>query len=167
MTAADVPLFENRDWTVSPSGLEHKGTGYFIGRDLIGDRRGDGLWSWPVHIAEKLWVRPTSFAEAFTGALHAYDIPPDAELAASFAAGAEAAGRAEGFLGPAGPDTIRVGPNQAAWADEPDLPAWAAWPEGEPDQVRRCDLPSDLPSPANRGAGRGDGRASGATWAAS
>ena len=149
MTTADAPLFENRDWTVSPSGLEHKGTGYFIGRDLIGDRRGDGLWSWPVHMAEKLWVRPTSFAEAFAGALQAYDILPDAELAASFAAaGEEAAGRDRSSLRPTGRDAIRSQPAEADWLD---LPAWAR-PERGPDQGRPRVPRTDLPSLTDRGA---------------
>ena len=164
MTAAEVPLFENRDWTVSPSGLEHKGTGYFIGRDLIGDRRGDGLWSWPVHMAEKFWVRPTSFAEAFTGALHAYDILPDAELAASFAAaGEEEAGRDRGFLRPTDRDAIRSRPAEADW---PDLPAWAR-PEEGPDQGWPRVPRPDLPSPAGRGVfgRRGETAAGGACMA--
>ena len=132
MTAtADAPLFENRDWTVSPDGLEHKGTGYFIEREQVGDRRGDGLWSWPVHMSEKSWVRPESFAEAFMGAVLAYGVSPDAELAASFVASGRQGAERDGprFPPAAGPDAIRI-----ASADEPDLPGWALplEPSGRP-----------------------------------
>ena len=48
----DMHLFANDDWTVTPEGLEHRGTGYFIGRDELGHRRADGLWTWPLHMAD-------------------------------------------------------------------------------------------------------------------
>jgi hypothetical protein len=139
MTAtAEVPLFENPDWILSAGGLEHKGTGYFIGRDLIGDRRGDGLWSWPMHMSEKIWVRPESFAQAFSEALVTYGLVPDAALAASFIASApDRAERDRRRLYPsAGADAIRIRPEAglAAPADEPDLPAWAL-PHGRPDRA--------------------------------
>jgi hypothetical protein len=49
----DRLLFENEEWVVGESGLEHKRTGYFIGRDVLSQRRADGIWLWPLHVAEK------------------------------------------------------------------------------------------------------------------
>jgi hypothetical protein len=80
----DMHLFTNEDWTVTPEGLEHRGTGYFIARDELGHRRSDGLWIWPVHMAEKLWCAPALFAEAFMQAVRAYGLEADAGLALSF-----------------------------------------------------------------------------------
>lgn len=62
-------LFENADWRLSPSGLEHKANGYFIAADEVADRRSDGGWSWPAHLAEKLWYRRELFEPAFAQAL--------------------------------------------------------------------------------------------------
>ncbi len=78
------PLFENEDWAVVESGLEHKRTGYFIERDALAHRRGDGLWLWPMHVAEKSWCRMTPFMEAFSCAAQAYGLSPDVDLARSF-----------------------------------------------------------------------------------
>ena len=83
---AEGLLFENEDWTVTPAGLEHKRTGYFIESALLGDRRSDGLWSWPLHMAEKLWCAPALFAEAFLRAIRACAIEPDRSLALSWQA---------------------------------------------------------------------------------
>jgi hypothetical protein len=83
-TAEELFLFANADWTVTPDGLEHRGNGYFIAREELGHRRSDGLWTWPVHMAEKLWCAPSLFAEAFMQALRAYGLEADAELALSF-----------------------------------------------------------------------------------
>ena len=80
----DMHLFANDDWTVTPEGLEHRGTGYFIGRDELGHRRADGLWTWPLHMAEKLWCAPALFTEAFMQAVRAYGLEVDAGLALSF-----------------------------------------------------------------------------------
>ena len=77
-------VFENDEWAVTEAGLEHKGIGYFIEREQLGMRRTDGLWNWPLQLAEKTWYRPQPFAEALAQALRAYDIAPDAALAASF-----------------------------------------------------------------------------------
>src|SRR3712207_4782638 len=68
------PLFENEDWAVVDSGLEHKRTGYFIEREVIAQRRSDGLWLWPLHVAEKSWCRMTTFTEAFSCAATAYGV---------------------------------------------------------------------------------------------
>lgn len=87
-------LFANDDWTVTPEGLEHRGTGYFIPREAVAHRRSDGLWTWPVHMAEKLWCAPGLFAEAFMQAVRAYGFEADAGLALSF----HDAGRIEGEL---------------------------------------------------------------------
>jgi hypothetical protein len=122
-------LFETRDWRVCADGLEHKPTGYFIGRGQIADRRSDGLWSWPAHMAEKTWVRPEPFLDAFAGALRAFGMAPDASLAASFAAGIAPAERDGRWPPPAGPDAIRVPARRSEAAEEFDLPAWAL-PDG-------------------------------------
>jgi len=86
MTAVteERPIFENEEWLVSESGLEHKRTGYFIERDSLGQRREDGLWTWPLHMAEKSWCGLQPFSEAFTCAAAVYGIGADAELAQSF-----------------------------------------------------------------------------------
>lgn len=78
------PLFENEDWAVVESGLEHKRTGYFIERDVLAQRRSDGLWLWPLHVAEKSWCRMATFMEAFSCAASAYGVSADVELARSF-----------------------------------------------------------------------------------
>jgi hypothetical protein len=76
-------IFENEEWLVSESGLEHKRTGYFIERDSLGQRREDGLWSWPLHMAEKSWCGMQPFSEAFTCALSIFGIGTGVELAQS------------------------------------------------------------------------------------
>jgi hypothetical protein len=82
----DPLLFENDEWAVTEAGLEHRRTGYFIGAEQLGERRPDGLWSWPIHMAEKSWCAPEAFSEAFMHALAACGLQPDADLARSFAA---------------------------------------------------------------------------------
>jgi hypothetical protein len=77
-------LFENADWRVAADGLEHRGTGYFIARETIAQRRGD-LWEWPMHLAEKSWCTPRSFREAFLAAVTAFGIETDSGLSQSFA----------------------------------------------------------------------------------
>jgi hypothetical protein len=84
LIAEDRTHFENEDWAVMESGLEHKRTGYFIARDEIASRRSDGLWSWPLHMAEKTWCDMPAFTEAFSCAAHLYGVPADADLAQSF-----------------------------------------------------------------------------------
>lgn len=79
-----APIFENEEWLVTKDGLEHKTTGYFIERESLGQRREDGLWTWPLHMAEKSWCAMTSFAEAFSCAASVYDIEAGAELAQTF-----------------------------------------------------------------------------------
>lgn len=78
------PIFENEEWLVTGSGLEHKATGYFIDRESLGQRRDDGLWTWPLHMAEKSWCKMTTFAEAFSCAAAVYDIKAGADLAQTF-----------------------------------------------------------------------------------
>lgn len=67
-------IFENDEWLVSELGLEHKHTGYFIERDGVANRRGDGLWTWPMHMSEKTWCGMPCFIEAFLEATSAYRI---------------------------------------------------------------------------------------------
>ena len=75
------------DWRLREDGLEHKGTGYLIAREEIDYRRGDGLWTWPMQLAEKAWCAPVGFRRSFLAALDRYGIAPDAALARSFAIG--------------------------------------------------------------------------------
>lgn len=71
-------LFENAEWRVSASGLEHKANGYFIDAGQIGERRAGGEWAWPAHMDEKLWCEPASFRQAFARALSAFGHRKDA-----------------------------------------------------------------------------------------
>jgi len=84
VTTDMCPIFENEEWLVTEAGLEHKTTGYFIERESLGQRREDGLWTWPLHMAEKSWCAMTPFAEAFSCAASVYDIATGAELARTF-----------------------------------------------------------------------------------
>jgi hypothetical protein len=77
-------IFENEEWLVTEGGLEHKTTGYFIDRASIANRRDDGLWTWPLHMAEKSWCAMMPFAEAFSCAASVYDIEAGADLAQTF-----------------------------------------------------------------------------------
>lgn len=73
------------DWCLTADGLEHAATGYFIEREVIGARRADGLWEWPLQLAEKAWCRPAPFAAAFRAALDRFAIAPDEALDLSLA----------------------------------------------------------------------------------
>ena len=77
-------IFENEEWLVTESGLEHKTTGYFIDRASVPNRRDDGLWTWPLHMAEKSWCAMMPFAEAFSCAASVYDVETGADLARTF-----------------------------------------------------------------------------------
>ena len=77
-------IFENEEWLVTEGGLEHKTTGYFIDRGSVANRRDDGLWTWPLHMAEKSWCAMMPFAEAFSRAASVYDIETGADLAQTF-----------------------------------------------------------------------------------
>lgn len=78
------PIFENEEWLVTQDGLEHKRTGYFITRESLGQRREDGLWTWPLHMAEKSWCSMMPFAEAFACATSVYNVETGADLARTF-----------------------------------------------------------------------------------
>lgn len=99
---AEVELFGNEDWSVQADGIEHRNTGYFIAREALTRRRGEGLWDWPLQMAEKRWCRPSLFREAFLAALDRFGITRDADLVRSFALGygirAVVAPAAENFL---------------------------------------------------------------------
>lgn len=86
MTAmTDVrPIFENEEWLVTEDGLEHKDTSYFIERESLGQRREDGLWTWPLHMAEKSWCTMAPFTEAFSCAASVYQCEAGPELAQTF-----------------------------------------------------------------------------------
>ncbi|SDN21707.1 hypothetical protein SAMN05216360_106310 [Methylobacterium phyllostachyos] len=84
---AEAELFGNDDWSVQADGIEHRDTGYFIARAALATRRAEGLWDWPLQMAEKRWCRPSLFREAFLVALDRFGIPRDAELIRSFALG--------------------------------------------------------------------------------
>ena len=75
------------DWRLHEDGLEHRGSGYFIAREEIAFRRGDGLWTWPMQLAEKAWCAPLGFRRSFLAALDRYGIAGDAALDRSFALG--------------------------------------------------------------------------------
>ena len=77
-------IFENEEWLVTEGGLEHKTTGFFIDRGSVANRRDDGLWTWPLHMAEKSWCAMMPFAEAFSRAASVYDIETGADLAQTF-----------------------------------------------------------------------------------
>jgi hypothetical protein len=83
----DVILFENADWRVIADGLEHRETGYFIGRDGLGRRSETGLWEWPLHLAEKSWCSLLPFRDAFHAAADLFDVERDEALAQSFVTG--------------------------------------------------------------------------------
>lgn len=75
------------DWRILDDGLEHVASGYFIAREEIESRRGDGLWTWPMQLAEKAWCAPLGFRRVFLAALERYGVAADADLARSFALG--------------------------------------------------------------------------------
>ncbi|GJE62441.1 hypothetical protein [Methylobacterium trifolii] len=87
MVEAQTVPFRNDDWSVSADGLEHRATGYFIDGEALAARRGEGLWDWPLQMAEKRWCRPSLFREAFLAALDRFGIERDAALTESFALG--------------------------------------------------------------------------------
>ena len=72
-------------WRLTPDGLEHLGTGYFIEREVIDARRPDGMWEWPLQLAEKAWCHPAPFAEAFRAALARFAVAVDETLDLSLA----------------------------------------------------------------------------------
>jgi len=78
------PVFENEEWLVTESGLEHKTTGYLIEGESLANRRSDGLWTWPMQMAEKSWCAMRPFMEAFIRAAAVYNIRTGAELEQSF-----------------------------------------------------------------------------------
>lgn len=83
MTAA--ALYENDAWLVTADGIEHKATSYFVEREAMAQRRSDGLWTWPLQLAEKSWFEARDFTRAFLHALLAYGVRPDPALATSLA----------------------------------------------------------------------------------
>ncbi len=118
--AGAAVTFRNDDWSLSEDGLEHA-SGYFIGRSVIAARREEGLWDWPLQMAEKRWCRPSLFCEAFLAALQAFGLERDAGLGRSFALGfgiRSGQGDADGFvslgdlLRPATPETARPAPQR-------------------------------------------------------
>ncbi len=81
------PASPDRDWRLLDEGLEHPASGYFIAREEIASRRGDGLWTWPMQLAEKAWCAPLGFRRVFLAALDRYGIAADEGLTRSFALG--------------------------------------------------------------------------------
>ena len=117
--ACAAPTFRNDDWFLSEDGLEHR-NGYFIGRGVIDARRDEGLWDWPLQMAEKRWCRPSLFREAFLAALDLFGLERDEGLGRSFALGfgiRAGQGAGEGFqaLG----DLLRPGGRNEAEAPLP------------------------------------------------
>lgn len=98
-----VGSFANAEWAVLEDGLEHRATGYFIAGPMLGARRRDGLWEWPLHLSEKSWCNPRLFREAFLAALDRFGFEHDDRLTRSFAVGfgrtsASGAGARDGFV---------------------------------------------------------------------
>lgn len=119
--------FRNDDWSLSDDGLEHRETGYFIGRGVLDARRAEGLWDWPLQMAEKRWCRPSLFREAFLAALDQFGLERDAALGHSFAVGfgiRAGQGAGEGFLSLG--DLLRPAPRGAEKPVPVRLPARAA-----------------------------------------
>lgn len=94
-TAAPV----TRDWEVTGDGIEHLDTGYFISATVLASRRCDGLWEWPMHMAEKSWCSARPFREAFLAALDLHGIDADDALTRSFAVAAGTRSAASGVAG--------------------------------------------------------------------
>ena len=88
----DDIIFEGEGWTLRGAGLEHA-NGYFIDRHELAARRSDGLWAWPLQMAEKAWCAPQAFIAAFLRALDAFGIEADARLGPSLAALRHGGGR--------------------------------------------------------------------------
>ncbi|MCJ2053118.1 hypothetical protein [Methylobacterium sp. J-070] len=120
---AEAELFGNDEWSVQADGIEHRATGYFIAREVLAARRAEGLWDWPLQMAEKRWCRPSLFREAFLAALDRFGIGRDADLIRSFALGygirAVVAPAAEAFVTLAdvlqprqAPETVRAASRQ-------------------------------------------------------
>ncbi len=162
-TVKTPSIFENEDWLVTPAGIEHKGTRYAIDRERLGDRRGDGLWAWPLHMAEKSWCRMPGFAEAFARAASAFAIPADEALARSFAlAGAPEPGAADLLqLGDAARISLAgLAPPPAPRPDEPAGEAFHkaraardAGQRGLPRTPTARRAPEDRPAPLLRTGG--------------
>ncbi|GEP10312.1 hypothetical protein [Methylobacterium gnaphalii] len=101
MDAHGGVLFANDDWQLLPEGLEHRATGYFIEREALAARRSDGLWAWPLQLAEKSWCTPHLFREVFLAALDRFGLAADEALSRSFAVGfglRPALGGRDGFV---------------------------------------------------------------------
>jgi hypothetical protein len=77
MTAEASRLFEDGEWIVAKDGLEHQPSGYFIAGSVLGERRPDGLWAWPLHLAQKNWCRMAALAPAFRHAVRRFGLTPD------------------------------------------------------------------------------------------
>jgi hypothetical protein len=80
------PHFSNDQWIVTAEGLDHRDIDYFIPAAALAQRRDDGLWMWPLQLAEKTWCAAGPFAEAFLAALRAFGHRADAQLEHSLAA---------------------------------------------------------------------------------
>ena len=120
---ADAEMFGNDDWSVRADGLEHRATGYFISRGAVAARRAEGLWDWPLQMAEKSWCRPSLFREAFLNALDRFGIARDPGLTRSFALGygirAVESQASETFVTLADVLKPRTSPQTARVADRP------------------------------------------------
>jgi hypothetical protein len=78
-------IFENKQWRVTPGGLEAISdvpTVYIHAVDLLRLRVSSTgtLYEWPLHLAENTWVRFGEFAEAFAVALKHHGKAFDAEM---------------------------------------------------------------------------------------
>lgn len=83
---ATAPIFQNDHWIVTADGLDHREIDYFIPAEALAQRRHDGLWLWPLQLAEKTWCAAGPFAEAFLHALRTFGHRRDEQLGHSLAA---------------------------------------------------------------------------------
>jgi len=142
-TTEDLLVFENEEWLVTESGLEHKHTGYLIDRERLGDRRSDGLWLWPLHMAEKQWCALAPFTEAFTCAAALYEIKVDTDFAQSFkAARCEIVGWPRGT---SNPSWGRVGDAASALPNRDPIPISDEVLENAPWDLGPGDDPGAVP----------------------
>lgn len=68
-------IFQNLDWVVDAAGIHSVGgpSAYEIPTERLLERTNRGstkYYHWPVHVAEKSWVDPVAFNDAFDAAVN-------------------------------------------------------------------------------------------------
>lgn len=82
-------IFKNQQWKVEEAGMSTLDDAYWFPMDLldISLLGRDDLYSWPIHMVDKVWVDFDSFEEAFEKALEIHAPNYDRKkLATTFAA---------------------------------------------------------------------------------